>query len=556
MTQTRNIRDLPMFVSVPAGAVFAVQGEDGVTGQMPLNDLIIEGLPGEPGAVGPGLFNLQPVANVVVGANEILGVGVTGGFSCLAASVESFSGDVGVSAKFNVGDGLNLGAIGLNTAPITVPVPDFGFEAGLYWFRDVNRLLAAFRVHGTQSYAFIDTGYTCTNNTVGRIERRGGRYYFYADGQRLLAAENFVADVNVPLFLVSNTIINGKFSKITFGPIGEPGTNGIDGVDGTDGIFREFVWRRAAAKPARPAGNGIPANWFDDPPAGTDPLWISVARQELNGVLIAGEIWSDPIRHDGPAGTNGINGQPGTNGLSATLNPPSLPVACFANGVVKPDAFTGLSAQFEIFSGAALQSAGWTFSIVSELSVAASGTVSAAGVVRPTAVSDDDAYLVVRAINGAIVIDRSLRLPKVRDGGSGVSKSVNITTLPTSGTFVEVAQIEVEIPPQISISISAGAGYLTNGAGSYTPNMKLMLQDVTAGSAAFDVAGTNVFGSTASNTGGIEPEFFDGSVSASAVVANASTAPKIMRLIVMVRRSGGGQSVAVTFGRATISAGG
>lgn len=86
------------------------------------------------------------------------------------------------------------------------------------------------------------------------------------------------------------------------GPQGIPGENGTDGAPGEDGIFREFIWKRAGSQPATPTGNGIPSGWFDDPPTGADPLWMSTARQELDGTLVAGESWSTPIRHDGPAG--------------------------------------------------------------------------------------------------------------------------------------------------------------------------------------------------------------------------------------------------------------
>lgn len=82
---------------------------------------------------------------------------------------------------------------------------------------------------------------------------------------------------------------------------------------GEDGKLVEFVWRRAATQPDTPTGNGIPAGWFDDPPAGSDPLWLSKAKQELDGSLVAGEAWSTPIRHDGPAGAPGA---PGATGVS------------------------------------------------------------------------------------------------------------------------------------------------------------------------------------------------------------------------------------------------
>ena len=96
---------------------------------------------------------------------------------------------------------------------------------------------------------------------------------------------------------------------------GVPGQNGVDGINGDDGIFREFVWRRAATQPATPGGNGVPSGWSDDPPVGTLPLWMSVARQELDGTLISGETWSVPVRHDGPPGDDGQDGAQGQQGL-------------------------------------------------------------------------------------------------------------------------------------------------------------------------------------------------------------------------------------------------
>lgn len=104
----------------------------------------------------------------------------------------------------------------------------------------------------------------------------------------------------------------GKVDNIVLMPAGADGTNGNDGIDGEDGIFREFVWQRAATIPSTPTGNGIPSGWYDDPPAGSNPLWMSVAKQELDGTLISGESWSTPIRHDGPEGPQGPAGAAAT----------------------------------------------------------------------------------------------------------------------------------------------------------------------------------------------------------------------------------------------------
>jgi hypothetical protein len=117
----------------------------------------------------------------------------------------------------------------------------------------------------------------------------------------------------------TDTIATGEWAAVRVlaqnGAAGAPGTNGVDGVDGEDGKWIEFVWKRNATQPSTPTGNGIPTGWSDDPPAGSDPLWMSKAKQELNGTLVTGETWSTPIRHDGPPGATGATGAPGTNGV-------------------------------------------------------------------------------------------------------------------------------------------------------------------------------------------------------------------------------------------------
>lgn len=88
---------------------------------------------------------------------------------------------------------------------------------------------------------------------------------------------------------------------------GLPGPEGTPGINGVDGKGIEFVWKRAPTEPSAPTGNGIPSGWSDEPPEGADPLWMSKAKQELDGTLVSGETWSDPIRHDGPKGADGLS---------------------------------------------------------------------------------------------------------------------------------------------------------------------------------------------------------------------------------------------------------
>lgn len=102
-------------------------------------------------------------------------------------------------------------------------------------------------------------------------------------------------------FYVTTDALVGVWST----PVNLKGDDGTDGIDGTDGKWVEFVWQRAATQPDAPTGNGIPTGWYDDPPAGADPLWMSKVKQELDGTLVTGESWSTPIRHDGPPGDDG-----------------------------------------------------------------------------------------------------------------------------------------------------------------------------------------------------------------------------------------------------------
>jgi len=90
----------------------------------------------------------------------------------------------------------------------------------------------------------------------------------------------------------TDTIGTGEWSSPNI--IAANGADGVDGVDGTDGKLTEFVFLRSISTPATPTGNGIPVGWYDDIPAGELPLWMSRAKQELDGTLIG--AWDAPIR--------------------------------------------------------------------------------------------------------------------------------------------------------------------------------------------------------------------------------------------------------------------
>ena len=63
-------------------------------------------------------------------------------------------------------------------------------------------------------------------------------------------------------------------------------------VSGADGVTQRQIWQRSATQPPRPVGDGIPVGWFDFPVGGTDPLWSSVARQDIDQEILT--QWSIP----------------------------------------------------------------------------------------------------------------------------------------------------------------------------------------------------------------------------------------------------------------------
>jgi len=69
-----------------------------------------------------------------------------------------------------------------------------------------------------------------------------------------------------------------------------------------------FIFMRAASQPETPTGND-PSGWYDGPPAGTDPLWVSKGTKTREGILVG--AWKEPVRLDGEQGPKGDPGAPG-----------------------------------------------------------------------------------------------------------------------------------------------------------------------------------------------------------------------------------------------------
>lgn len=245
------------------------------------------------------------------------------------------------------------------------------------------------------------------------------------------------------------------------GAPGTPGTDGVDGIDGEDGKLIEFVWKRAPTEPAAPTGNGIPSGWSDDPPEGTDPLWMSKAKQELDGTLVAGEAWSDPIRHDGPPGADGAAG--------FSVSPPakSYIIACSANGTPKSGELPK-TISFTVLQGSADLSddAGTTYSVVNVDCTAAMGGTNGK-VWTCTAIGADTAKSTVTVIrNGDTIAIVEIELAKARDGYGAIALHDNTLTINNSGSYTgsQGGPITMTVGPGGTIKANAFINYSTTGS--------------------------------------------------------------------------------------------
>src|SRR5690606_10550242 len=201
------------------------------------------------------------------------------------------------------------------------------------------------------------------------------------------------ASASVPVSAVQGGAKGDKGDK------GDPGAQGPEGPPGADGRIKQYVFRRSATQPSTPTGNGVPSGWSDTPPADNgQPLWTSVALQELDGTTVGS--WSTPVRLDGE---DGAAGAPGMNVARARIyrrsaTTPSLPSSTatftFATGAI-----TGLNN-------------GWTATIpapdgnplwISEATAASSGatdTIAPNEWASPVVLVQDGAHAASPLING------------------------------------------------------------------------------------------------------------------------------------------------------------
>ncbi len=297
------------------------------------------------------------------------------------------------------------------------------------------------------------------------------------------------------------------------GAQGVPGTDGIDGIDGTDGKLVEFVWKRAASVPATPTGNGIPAGWSDDPPAGSDPLWMSEAKQELDGTLVAGESWSMPIRHDGPKGADGAAG---VDALDLSAAPASLVIPCNSIGVPVSGALPKTVQMKAQVAGADVTGAvAWPAATVTDCAVTNLGD----GAYRVDTITAESASFTVSITHGGQTTVRTVTIAKARAGNDAQRAQTGSFGTPGSSFGVAAGStITMNVFPSTTISLSTSASYDASTAGSCRIIGRLMYRNVTDGG-SWTQAGSDINGSYANNTGGSEPELTPGAMGGGANVA-------------------------------------
>jgi hypothetical protein len=248
----------------------------------------------------------------------------------------------------------------------------------------------------------------------------------------------------------------------------------------------------------------------------------------------------------GADGTDGDDGADGANGLSIAATKPILTVARTGSGTVKSGELPK-STQMIVYDGFTDITASCTYSrTIHNCSVSNDG----GGAFTLTAVSAADAYFDVtaEAPDGREI---TMRIPtsQAADGPAASRASNALSTMTTSGSFVQVGSVDIVAAAGTTIS---GAGSTTYQATNTGPGVrtvraeaKISIQNVTDSGAESD--GSSVIGSAASYIAGDGPSDI-GSVSAGHSVTNSTGGPKTFRVRFYVRKYDGLANINTTGG--------
>lgn len=253
-------------------------------------------------------------------------------------------------------------------------------------------------------------------------------------------------------------------------------------------------------------------------------------------------------------GVPGTDGDDGANGLSIAASKPILTVARTPTGAPKSGELPKTT-QMIVYDGFTDITASCTFSRTAYHCTASN---DGGGAFTLTAISTDgggayyaDAYFDVTAVapDGRSITMR-ISTTAQKDGPAASRASASVTTMTNSGTFTQIAVVDIVAANGATITASAGVNYnaaFFSGSGTRTVNaqVKVSIQNLTDAGAESD--GSSVVGSNASYIGGDGPSDV-GSASAGHSVTNSSGGPKTFRCRFYLRKNSGTANIDTTGG--------
>lgn len=138
---------------------------------------------------------------------------------------------------------------------------------------------------------------------------RGATYYVVElsyDGVTWEQVSSFVEDTHKRFTVVPRLDLYVRVAAVRTGQGDWTYWRGTAPVDAALNTYTAYIFRRLATAPDTPIG-ADPADWFDAPPAGTEPLWMSLATfNAITDAILT--TWSDPVNLKGDDGVLGEDG--------------------------------------------------------------------------------------------------------------------------------------------------------------------------------------------------------------------------------------------------------
>lgn len=273
-------------------------------------------------------------------------------------------------------------------------------------------------------------------------------------------------------------------------------------------------------------------------------LWADAA-QKVALLQAAIQGLPGPPGDPGDPGEPGAPGDPGIPALSISSSLPVFNVARTAAGAPKAGELPKTT-QIKVYEGDTDVTALCTFA---KADTGCSVSNNGGGSFSLTALSAEEAYTVITATYGARSIPIRVAVAQPRDGSAASRASAALSSMTTSGSFVQVGSVDIVAAAGTTISGTGSATYQATNTGAgvryVRAEAKVSIQNLTDSGAESD--GSAVIGSAASYIAGDGPSDI-GSVSASKSVTNTAGAPKTFRVRLYMRKYDGLANINTTGG--------